>query len=203
MRTTFKPCKIFLKLRTLHCIVSPPGPGAWRRGSAGRWSTRAWPSPSPPSLTSWPSGSGRPPRSPPSAHSACTPASGYSPSSSSRSAKPIICKNGFVKCLQITWFVALLTIDERRVEQKRNACCCCYIHQTRDEDDIIQTKDTLQDSESEAKNCLGLPQEGVTGKGQYFAVILIKKNIGDLRSIKLVNWQTSTIFIKERKCFAA
>ena len=77
--------------------------------------------------------------------------------------------------MQITWFVALLTIDERRVEQKRNACCCCYIHQTRDEDDIIQTKDTLQDSESEAKNCLGLPQEGVTGKGQYFAVILIKK----------------------------
>merc|ERR1719232_1297335 len=33
---------------------------------------------------------------------------------------------------QITWFVALLTIDEKRVEQRRNGCCCCFIHQIRE-----------------------------------------------------------------------
>ena len=29
--------------------------------------------------------------------------------------------------LQVTWFVALLTLDERRVENHRNGCCCCLV----------------------------------------------------------------------------
>merc|ERR1712107_787046 len=29
---------------------------------------------------------------------------------------------------QITWFVALLTIDEQRIEKRRNACFCCFVH---------------------------------------------------------------------------
>jgi len=29
---------------------------------------------------------------------------------------------------QTTWFVALLAIDEYRVESHRNGCCCCYVH---------------------------------------------------------------------------
>ena len=29
--------------------------------------------------------------------------------------------------LQVTWFVALLTLDERRVERHRNGCCCCLV----------------------------------------------------------------------------
>ena len=28
--------------------------------------------------------------------------------------------------IQVTWFPALLTLDEMRVEKKRNACCCCF-----------------------------------------------------------------------------
>ena len=27
----------------------------------------------------------------------------------------------------MTWFVALLTLDERRVERHRNGCCCCLL----------------------------------------------------------------------------
>ena len=29
--------------------------------------------------------------------------------------------------MQVTWFVALLTLDERRVERHRNGCCCCLV----------------------------------------------------------------------------
>eukprot|EP00090_Calanus_glacialis_P022071 TRINITY_DN34049_c0_g1_i2.p1 TRINITY_DN34049_c0_g1~~TRINITY_DN34049_c0_g1_i2.p1 ORF type:complete len:564 (-),score=121.57 TRINITY_DN34049_c0_g1_i2:171-1631(-) len=29
---------------------------------------------------------------------------------------------------QITWFTAILAIDERRIEESRNGCCCCLVH---------------------------------------------------------------------------
>ena len=35
--------------------------------------------------------------------------------------------------LQVTWFVALLTLDERRVERGRNGCCCCILQRPRDQ----------------------------------------------------------------------
>ena len=60
--------------------------------------------------------------------------------------------------LQITWFVALLTIDERRVEQRRNACCCYVVHQRQKAEEILETKD-----EAEAVNCVGGARAGLTG----------------------------------------
>ncbi|XP_070562444.1 patched domain-containing protein 3-like isoform X2 [Ptychodera flava] len=35
----------------------------------------------------------------------------------------------FLFFFSITFFTAVLAIDQRRVESKRNACCCCYVHQ--------------------------------------------------------------------------
>ena len=63
---------------------------------------------------------------------------------------------------QITWFVALLTIDERRVEQRRNACCCYVVHQRQKAEEILETKDSLDD-EAEAMNCVGGARDGLTG----------------------------------------
>ena len=40
--------------------------------------------------------------------------------------KQTIMINDFI--IQTTWFVALLAIDENRVEAHRNGCCCCYVH---------------------------------------------------------------------------
>ena len=60
---------------------------------------------------------------------------------------------------QITWFVALLTIDERRVEQRRNACCCYVVHQRQKAEEILETKD-----EAGAVNCVGgARDQGLTG----------------------------------------
>lgn len=63
---------------------------------------------------------------------------------------------------QITWFVALLTIDERRVEQRRNACCCYVVQQRQKAEEILETKDSLDD-EAEAVNCVGGARDGLTG----------------------------------------
>ena len=62
--------------------------------------------------------------------------------------------NGQMSFLQITWFVALLTIDERRVEQKRNGCCCCFIHQVNEAEDQ-QEKNEETNEENRNKNCMG------------------------------------------------
>ena len=61
--------------------------------------------------------------------------------------------------LQITWFVALLTIDERRVEQRRNACCCYVVHQRQKAEEILETKD----GGDGAVNCVGGARDGLTG----------------------------------------
>jgi len=42
--------------------------------------------------------------------------------------------------LQTTWFVALLAIDEYRVEAQRNGCCCCFIHSNRVEGDKPESR---------------------------------------------------------------
>ena len=58
---------------------------------------------------------------------------------------------------QITWFVALLTIDERRVEQRRNACCCYVVHQRQKAEEVLETK-------AGAVNCVGgARDQGLTG----------------------------------------
>eukprot|EP00092_Neocalanus_flemingeri_P040503 GFUD01044108.1.p1 GENE.GFUD01044108.1~~GFUD01044108.1.p1 ORF type:complete len:1044 (-),score=198.42 GFUD01044108.1:97-3228(-) len=41
---------------------------------------------------------------------------------------------------QTTWFVALLAIDEYRVEAHRNGCCCCFIHSNRIKPDTQETR---------------------------------------------------------------
>ena len=44
----------------------------------------------------------------------------------------------------MTWFVALLTLDERRVESHRNGCCCCLVsarHREKEEGGTQRTGD--------------------------------------------------------------
>ena len=55
---------------------------------------------------------------------------------------------------QVTWFVALLTLDERRVEARRDGCCCCCLHPQPD----TNTGDTG------THNCMGSSNQGVTGR---------------------------------------
>ena len=55
--------------------------------------------------------------------------------------------------------MALLTIDERRVEQRRNACCCYVVHQRQKAEETLETKDDLDDV-----NCVGGSRDGLTGR---------------------------------------
>ena len=74
-------------------------------------------------------------------------------------------KNQFcIIFLQITWFVALLTIDEKRVEQRRNGCCCCFIHQINDTEDEPDKSDETHKEEHD-RNCLGFSSHpGLTAR---------------------------------------
>lgn len=75
---------------------------------------------------------------------------------------------------QITWFVALLTIDEKRVEQRRNGCCCCFIHQINDTADEPDKSDETHKEEHD-RNCLGFSSHpGLTARlFEFLSVKLI------------------------------
>ena len=48
------------------------------------------------------------------------------------------------------------------MEQRRNACCCYVVHQRQKAEEILETKDSLDD-EAEAVNCVGGARDGLTG----------------------------------------
>ena len=48
------------------------------------------------------------------------------------------------------------------MEQRRNACCCYVVHQRQKAEEILETKDSL-DEEAEAVNCGGGAKDGLTG----------------------------------------
>ena len=62
-----------------------------------------------------------------------------------------ICLYGFPAILidffyQVTFFVALLVLDERRIQAKRVDCCLCFVSNREDGNDDITTRDNTNDN---------------------------------------------------------